>query len=332
MNKMRTAITLALAAGILGGAQGNDARGQRVEDYSVFFAACSTAGSDRPCVCLRSFRQGGVLFLLCLDPSRLTTRIVRRDDACFAPATLPQLRDRFRGLPYFVALDSMEKSGRRLQDAGITHVYPAKKGIDLTADLCPSKRPLDREFFTTLISRFEPEEKPVPIGVAVTGNWMWEHADDLAWLVGLQKKGDLNITWINHSYNHRTIKGAGIAENFLLEKGTDLNFEVLNTERKMIENGMTPSVFFRFPGLVSDSLIFVKIVSFGLIPLGSDAWLAKNQLPADGSIVLVHANGNEPYGIKRFFDLIRQERDSIITGRWLLFDLRQSVAESEKEK
>ena len=37
-----------------------------------------------------------------------------------------------------------------------------------------------------------------------------------------------------------------------------------------------------------------------LISLGADAWLAIDQRPNAGSIVLVHANGNEPLGIKLF--------------------------------
>ncbi|MBN1984057.1 MAG: hypothetical protein JW795_21185 [Chitinivibrionales bacterium] len=45
----------------------------------------------------------------------------------------------------------------------------------------------------------------------------------------------------------------------------------------MVENDLLPSVFFIFPGLVSDRTIVAQIVSFGLIPIGSDAWLGKGQ-------------------------------------------------------
>jgi hypothetical protein len=241
------------------------------------------------------------------------------------------MRLRFAGQPYVLALDSAERRSASIQDAGITHGYVRQKGIDLSADLCPSKQPLAREFFTGLIEQFLPREKPVPIAIAVTGNWMYDHPDDLQWLIGLEKKGDLCITWINHSYNHRSYDSVPVQQNFLLNKATNLDLEVLKTERKMIEYGITPSVFFRFPGLVSDSLVFAKITAYGLIPVGSDAWLAKNQRPQNGSIVLVHANGNEPYGIKRFFRLIREERDSINAGKWMLYDLRESVAESERK-
>jgi hypothetical protein len=302
---------------------------QRVENYSLCFCACTLSNDSQSYMGLRSFKQGGKPWYLVVNVNDLSTRIIPQSDAKCAPGPLAVMRGIFTGSPYVEALDTAEKSDSLYQDAGLTHVYlrrQHRKGIDLTADLCPSRRPLDRAFFSGLIGQFEAHEKPVPIAIAVTGNWMYEHREDLQWLVDLQKNGDLDITWINHTYNHRTARNVAIKQNFLLEKGTNLDFEVLKTEQKMIEYGLTPSVFFRFPGLVSDSLVFTKVTNYGLIPVGSDAWLAKNQQPGDGSIVLVHANGNEPYGIKRFFKLIREERDSINAGAWLLYDLRQSIA------
>jgi hypothetical protein len=97
----------------------------------------------------------------------------------------------------------------------------------------------------------------------------------------------------------------------------------------MIEHGMLPSVFFRFPGLVSDENVFERVISHGLIPTGSDAWLAKGQQAASGSIVLVHGNGNEPAGVGDFLELMRRERGQIKSHNWLLFDLRQSAGSSQ---
>jgi hypothetical protein len=298
---------------------------QTVSKYAVCFCACTLAGDSRQYVGLRSFERAGEQFFLIVDAGDLSTRIAAKADCRCAPMPLASLRSSLGASPYFAALDSAERNGRLLQDAGLTHGYLRQKGIDLTADLCPSKHPLDRAFFTDLVDQFGPKEKPVPIAIAITGNWMNGHREDLEWLIGLQKKGDLNITWINHSYNHRTYDSLPVQENFLLKKGTNFDVEVLKTEQKMIEAGITPSIFFRFPGLVSDSVVFGKITRYGLIPVGSDAWLAKNQWPKDGSIVLVHANGNEPYGIRQFFKLIREHRDSINAGTWLLYDLRQSI-------
>jgi hypothetical protein len=299
---------------------------QTVKKYSVCFCACTLANDSRQYVGLRSFEKAGEAFLLVVDAGDLSTHIAARAECRCAPTPLASLRSSLGASPYFAALDSAEKNGRLLQDAGLTHGYLQEKGIDLTADLCPSRHSLDRKFFTDLVDQFGPREKPVPIAIAITGNWMNGHREDLEWLIDMQKKGDLNITWINHSYNHRTYDSLPVQENFLLKKGTNLDVEVLKTEQKMIEAGIIPSVFFRFPGLVSDSIVFKKITRYGLIPVGSDAWLAKNQWPKDGSIVLVHANGNEPYGIRQFFKLIREHRDSINAGTWLLYDLRQSIA------
>ncbi len=165
----------------------------------------------------------------------------------------------------------------------------------------------------------------MPIALSITGLWMLEHPRDLAWLKEMQLKQQIYITWINHSYNHRVSRSLPLKENFLLEPGTDINFEVLGTEQAMLKNGLLPSVFFRFPGLVSDQQLIYKITDFGLIPIGSDAWLAKGQQPQSGSIVLIHGNGNEPVGVNDFIDLLKSKTNSIAKKQWLLYDLRESV-------
>ena len=119
-----------------------------------------------------------------------------------------------------------------------------------------------------------------------------------------------------------------MAENFLLSPGTNLDTEVLENEKLMLKNGLTPSVFFRFPGLVSDKSIVRKIEEYGLIPIGSDAWLAKGQQANAGSIVLIHGNGNEEIGVKDFIQLLKTKQSDVKNKQWLLFDLRQGL---EKE-
>jgi hypothetical protein len=86
--------------------------------------------------------------------------------------------------------------------------------------------------------------------------------------------------------------------NFLLLPGVDPDFEILETERLLIANGGTPSLFFRFPGLVSSSPLMQAVRRHHLIALGANAWLALNEKPHDGSIILVHPNGNEELGLK----------------------------------
>jgi len=78
----------------------------------------------------------------------------------------------------------------------------------------------------------------------------------------------------------------------------DADNEILETERLLIANGQTPSLFFRFPGLISSSPLMQAVRRNHLISLGADAWLALNQKPRDGSVILVHPNGNEELGLK----------------------------------
>lgn len=78
----------------------------------------------------------------------------------------------------------------------------------------------------------------------------------------------------------------------------NLDTEILLTEQYLLEHNQTPSVFFRFPGLVSNTLLLNQLKKFGLIPLSADAWLAKDEQVSPGGIVLVHGNGNEPLGIR----------------------------------
>ena len=85
----------------------------------------------------------------------------------------------------------------------------------------------------------------------------------------------------------------------MLNKRTNLKKEILGLEKLLIEKGETPSIFFRFPGLVSNpSLMRALRETYFLIPLGADAWIAKNQTITEGSLILVHGNKNEPLGIK----------------------------------
>ena len=117
----------------------------------------------------------------------------------------------------------------------------------------------------------------------------------------------------------------------MLSRGVDVDTEVLKTEILLIQEGIVPSVFFRFPGLVSNHEVFSKVTHLGLIPVGSDAWLAKGQRPGNGSIVLIHANGNEPVGVKDFLKLLDDKREEVLSGRWELFDLRESIVETESK-
>jgi hypothetical protein len=298
-----------------------------VSSSRVSLARCrQRMGEGGDLIGLRRFVVDGEERYLIADPLSLSTSLVPASRLQVEEVSWPALRRAFDGTTYMKAVARSEQDAAAAQDAGIVHALPAERGVVLTVDLCPSRRGLDRALFEQLIQGFAGIERPVPVGIAVTGVWMREHPGDLDWLLERVTAGDLSVTWINHSYHHAFDPALPLSRDFLLMPGTDLDAEIRLTEVVMIERGMLPSVFFRFPGLVSDERVFEAVLSRGLIPTGSDAWLAKGQQAAAGSIVLVHGNGNEPVGVRDFLALMQRERAQIKSRHWLLFDLRQSAA------
>lgn len=296
-----------------------------ITNYSVYYGWAKNYPQDW--LVLRRFENVGRDYLLMVNPQTLQTKVNESSFYQVKPMTLAETRVFFKKTPYEKAISSAEKQSVSIQDAGIERGMPTETGISLTADLCPSHKPLDRRIFTSMITEFQKVEKPAPIALSVSGLWMLKHTADLEWLKKLRNDGEIRITWVNHSYNHRVSKSAPLKMNFLLEPGTNMNIEILETEKLMLKNGLVPSVFFRFPGLVSDQQLVFKVTDFGLIPIGSDAWLAKGQQPNDGSIVLIHGNGNEPVGVADFIKLLQSKTKQIANKQWLLYDLSDTVDE-----
>jgi hypothetical protein len=294
-----------------------------ITNYQVYFGWAHNFPQDY--MVLRQFENEGKTYYLLVNPQTLETRIDETKVYQVKPMSLTEAREFFKNSPFIKAINAAEKQSKNIQDAGIETGMPKETGISLTADLCPSHRPLDRTIFTDIVKQFQQVEKPVPVALSISGIWMRQHPQDLEWLKKIQAEHEIYITWVNHSFNHRVSATLPLKENFLLEPGTDLNYEVLETEKAMLKNGLLPSVFFRFPGLVSDQQLVFKITDFGLIPIGSDAWLAKGQQPVAGSIVLIHGNGNEPIGVEDFVKLLKEKAPAIAKKEWLLFDLRASV-------
>jgi len=248
-----------------------------VEDYRSIFRIC-VGPADKKLIALREMKLAGEATLLLADPETLET--VLEKAACWScrDAVEAELADTrlLRAVNKSAEAPGLTKRGF-LQNAGLTH--GAGEGAYLTADLCPSSHPLARNFLEHLAPH-------TPIALSISGLWLTHHFDDYRWLLDRQAAGAFD-------------------KNFLLTPGVDADAEILDTERLLIANGQTPSVFFRFPGLISDAPLMQAARRHHLISLGADAWLALQQKPNTGSIVLVHVNGNEPAGLKIF------ERDEI---------------------
>jgi hypothetical protein len=260
-----------------------------VSSYTPVFRACKGPGGEA--VAIREMTLHGEPALLLADPEKLTTRIERA--ACWTCADVdePELNSTrmMRAIRRSAEAPGLARRGF-LENAGLTR--GERGGEYLSGDLCPSRKPMDRDFLATL------EGNDTPIALSISGLWLLRHFQDFRWLLDAQAKGALAITWINHTYTHPYRKGVAENANFLLLPGVDADNEILETERLLIANGQTPSLFFRFPGLVSSSPLMQAVRRNHLISLCADAWLALNQKPRDGSVILVHPNGNEELGLK----------------------------------
>ena len=129
--------------------------------------------------------------------------------------------------------------------------------------------------------------RPVPVAISISGKWILRHQAELAEI----KKLYLNITWVNHSYTHP------ITDDFLNDPRVDFRREVLANVELMKKNGLTPSKYFRFPGLRHNAKRLQELAAMGYVNLDADAWLGKGQKIKAGSIILIHGNGNEQPGV-----------------------------------
>lgn len=297
-----------------------------IDNYVVYLGVGQY--NKKAIVIIRKFEREGQINYVAIDPDNLKTFILLSKDISVKPVTWNQLITDYRKTAYIKAVLAARKQSSALQNSGIIHGSPKIKGVTLTVDLCPSRKPMDRVIFTSLIAEFNKTERPVPVAISITGRFMAAHKDDFNWLMKLVKSGDISITWVNHTFSHRFNPKAPLKRNFLLEPNTDLNFEILETEKALLQQQVIFSIFFRFPGLVSNHEVVDKVTEYGLIPIGSDAWLAKGQPVHEGSILLIHGNGNEPLGVRDFISLLKTEKSSVMKKQWLMYDLRESI-ESE---
>jgi hypothetical protein len=277
------------------------AHAEDVRDYRPVFQECRKAdGTVR--LAIRRMEIDGTGTLLTVDPATLATRLEREQDWSCADTDDERQKDT-RYIRAIRLLGATHTGGAAhaqdvIVNGGLIHGGTA--GSFVTGDLCPSHRPLDRAF----LEKLQATGSPAPVALAISGLWLTRHRADFQWLREQERAGALKITWVDHSYHHPFTPGRPLAENFLLTPGVDMQAEILDTERLLIANGETPSVFFRFPGLISNPATTQVAQADHLIVLGADAWLTKTQRAGPGGIILVHLNGNEPAGLEIFSTLL----------------------------
>jgi len=180
-----------------------------------------------------------------------------------------------------------------------------KNAIMISIDLCPFHKPYEKRLFEYLERLGRKIKKPLPVAICVSGPWLKNHQTELEGI----KKMYLAVTWVNHSYSHP------LKDDFLNNPKADFKREVEENVKLMKSCGLDPSRFFRFPGLRSNSKRLNELHKMGYVALGADAWLAKGQMIKDGSIILVHGNGNEPAGVKKLIAYLSSKEMEIRSGK-----------------
>ncbi|MDD4178703.1 MAG: polysaccharide deacetylase family protein [Candidatus Margulisbacteria bacterium] len=169
--------------------------------------------------------------------------------------------------------------------------------IAITTDLCPSSKPYEAKLFKYLSSL------KAPIAVCVSGRWLERHEKELEAI----KKLDLDITWVNHSYSHP------VSDDFLNNPKVNFRYEVLHNVNVMRNHHLTVSKYFRFPGLRHKKQRLIELAKMGYVNLDADAWLGKGESIKNGSVILIHGNGNENKGVAdKFINYLKANKVEII--------------------
>ena len=277
---------------------------EEIQNLVPSMQICRWKATHKNLLVLRRFEANKKNWSWVVDGQTLQTAVAQ--SSCFS-ACLPFAENK-TGLPgiYVSSLESTTGVPFPISNNGLTHAIVSRPQLYLTADLCPSHKPLDRSLFENLT---HDKNVAVPMAINVSGNWIRKHEEDFQWLRAKEQSGALRITWANHSDTHPYVPHIPDTRNFLLSPGVNFDSEIFGVEKLLFSHGVVPSVFFRFPGLVSDQKLVQRLAELGLIPLGADAWLALGQPIHNGSVILIHANGNEPLGIHLLFENFRKHPD-----------------------
>lgn len=265
-----------------------------IENYQVIRQDCGQY------VATRTMSYQNRNFKLVVNKDTVQTAIVHED--CVQCKT--EYMDLRESSAFETAILRHTEAPYTLANHGLKSYQNSGEGQVVSVDLCPSSRRFERPLFEKMIAQLP--NKPIPVTLAVTHLWMKKYSEDLEWLKEQYLNGNLLITWMNHSVTHPYKQGAPLEKNFLLTPGVDFDQEVLGNEISMIQFGLVPSVFFRFPGLISSEALILRLRDFSLVPVGSLAWLAKGEKVDLRSLILIHGNGNEPLGIFKMMRLIDQ--------------------------
>jgi hypothetical protein len=189
------------------------------------------------------------------------------------------------------------------------------ESICIVVDMCQSSVSWDPSIFIRLISIGKDSGTPVRITIAPAGRWIIGHFSAFAQLVAWHKTRMLDIEWANHTMNHPLNTDMNGIMQFLCSQESDLTREVLALEILLLEQGVCPSLWFRFPGNKYTMALLSQLSQLSLIPLGITSWLERGDDIKVGSTVLIHANGNDEAGAKKLDNFLLEKARPLREGK-----------------
>jgi len=284
---------------------------------------------------IRSFLRNNVAMKLLVNNETLKTEMIKAKSIQCEPRNIFELKKDIAKSYYAKLLFVTSSTPYPRHNDGLLQFSSKIKGAVLSSDLCPTKRGLYKRFFEKTFKAFSNKKQPIPIVFAISGNWLRFHEKDFNYLLEQEKLNKIKITWANHSYTHpypKRSRSKKQLEQFFLTYGKPLNKEIFGTEKLLIKKDQLPSIFFRFPGLVSSRARILRLQRYGLIALGSNSWLAKNDKVKNGSLILIHGNGNELHGIRKYNKLLHHQHTKIKNNQFNFFDIYDAIKLSKKVK
>lgn len=263
---------------------------------------------DKNYFILRKFNQNNISKYLVVEDKTYNTFVINSKDI--------KIKNNFwkiyNNSEYKEHLDLVYKNRniskkKYLQNSWLkTWLRKNKNNVYLTVDFCPSsKKWFELDTFNKFMKDWNKN-----IAISITSAWINSHKKDFQKLIDYNNSWKLNITWVNHTKTHKYNFSNNFSSTFILTPWLILNDELLDVEKKLLEKWQVPSIFMRFPWLISNEKIFKEtIYKYWLIPLWSDTWLAKWEKIKSNSIILIHWNKNEPKWIK-IFNKILDKKDN----------------------
>jgi soluble lytic murein transglycosylase-like protein/TolA-binding protein/peptidoglycan/xylan/chitin deacetylase (PgdA/CDA1 family) len=248
-------------------------------------------------LCRRKAVIDGVRYLILTDAGRIPLTVAITEET---------LRGKFVGAdlehtPWQQRRGWFEREGQSGLGLANGDRSTLPRSISVTLDFCWSTHRFESRFLTNLPAMGK-KLGAAPVTLFICGRWMDQHPTEMQSLLDLERQKGAELCWGLHSWVHP------ISNGFMNRLSPDaVREDTLRLERALLEWGVIPTVYYRFPALIHDPPRVAAILDLDLLPIDCDAWIAVQGTPQpfghptqDGSIVLLHGNGNEPVGIARF--------------------------------